>query len=554
MERTLVIRRRSAPRRAQHGQYELLEAVGQGGMGEVWLARREGAPDVCVLKRLNANVAEGTNVERRFHREAHLAAFLEHPNVARTLDAGVADGAFYIAMEHIAGVDLAQILRVVRDRGERVPIGVVVTLLLRVLDALDYVHDAVGPDGAKLSIVHRDLAPKNVMVAFDGRVKLIDFGVARASLGDFETQSNILIGTVQYFSPEQARGERVDRRSDLYTVAAVAFELLTGRTLIADVPMAQAIADILTGPVPDVVSCREDVPPLLADVVEKGLQKVPRDRFETAGDMAKALRAVNAEPLDESELARWIATRFPDGAASVPVASVDTSYEQPTNAELPLIPVPPPAPSRAPTRVFLLVGALVVAVVGLTIAVRASRKPPPPPPAPPPPPIVSTTALPTATARPVDEPPLVAPPKPPAPPPPTRVVSTEPPAATAPSMKARVVAALEKRGLVLADLVHQHDVAPARAYRRAMVGKDEKALEVAGESLLLALDQLEFRTGLLRTRLLEAQSKLRAAGDATADDEILDLLAQLEGDRKVSPAEYRRLCVKIDRLLSRASG
>lgn len=222
----------TAPERL--GRYRVLRELASGGMGKVFIAQRDGEDGVCVLKRLHVEMELHHTAGLRFQREAQLASMLDHPNVARVNRSGIEDGKFCIEMEYIAGHTVSEVLRALLEAGRLPPYELSVNVVLGVLEAVSYAHDIKSEDGRPLEIVHRDLTPRNIMLSFDGEVKVIDFGIARGRVDDFRTAPGSIFGTMTYASPEQATGQEVDRRSDIYTIGAVLFELLCGRPLIIE--------------------------------------------------------------------------------------------------------------------------------------------------------------------------------------------------------------------------------------------------------------------------------------------------------------------------------
>lgn len=244
-------------------KYELVQELGAGGMATLFRAFRRSDGRPCAIKVLHEQLAKDNQISARFLREAQVAAELDHPNIARLLDARAENGLFYIAMELIAGRDLEETMEAMAERGETIPIDVAVHIATRVLDALHHAHERQDSTGQSFAIVHRDVNPKNVMLGYDGAVKLIDFGVASARLGAYRTTPGMVIGTLRYMSPEQAMADPVDRRSDIYSLCAVLYELITGRPVI----VASNQMDILRR----VVSEDVDVQPLVSAGVPDGL-------------------------------------------------------------------------------------------------------------------------------------------------------------------------------------------------------------------------------------------------------------------------------------------
>jgi serine/threonine-protein kinase len=274
------------------GRYELDGVVGRGGMAEVYRARDIRLDRIVAIKTLRADLARDQIFQARFRREAQSAASLNHPSIVAVYDTGedMATGlpVPYIVMEFVDG-------RTVRDLlqdGHRLLPERSLEIIDGVLRALDYSHQA--------GIVHRDIKPGNVMVTRNGDVKVMDFGIARA-MSDSQatmTQTAQVIGTAQYLSPEQARGERVDSRSDLYSTGCLLYELLTGRPpFTGDSPVAIAYQHVRENPIPP-SRVDPDVPPWADAIVLKAMAKSPADRYQTAGDMRADLqRAASGLPV-----------------------------------------------------------------------------------------------------------------------------------------------------------------------------------------------------------------------------------------------------------------
>jgi eukaryotic-like serine/threonine-protein kinase len=281
------------------GRYELDGVVGRGGMAEVYRARDIRLDRIVAIKTLRADLARDQIFQARFRREAQSAASLNHPSIVAVYDTGedMASGlpVPYIVMEYVDGRTVRDLLQ----EGHRLLPERSLEIIDGVLRALDYSHQA--------GIVHRDIKPGNVMVTRNGDVKVMDFGIARA-MSDAQatmTQTAQVIGTAQYLSPEQARGERVDSRSDLYSTGCLLYELLTGRPpFTGDSPVAIAYQHVRENPVPP-SRVDPDVPPWADAIVLKAMAKSPADRYQTAGDMRADLqRAASGMPVSGGELTR----------------------------------------------------------------------------------------------------------------------------------------------------------------------------------------------------------------------------------------------------------
>lgn len=293
------------------GRYTILRELGRGGIGAVHLARRDGAMELCVLKRLHVEHEGNESLLKRFRREAQLSAYLDHPNIARVLDAGYEDGDFFIAFELIVGQTLSNLLARLAQNDVWVTAGASLRIALEVLDGLEHAHDRTDPEGQPLALVHRDLSPNNVMLGYSGIVKIIDFGLAAAKLGDFRTKAGQFIGTPRYMSPEQALTRPVDRRSDLYTVSVLLWEMLAGRRLVDKGKVKEMVARIANERPPPLRELAPELPVALSSVVARALEKEPSARFQTAAELAGALRAAGGiEVADRADMAELLEVYF----------------------------------------------------------------------------------------------------------------------------------------------------------------------------------------------------------------------------------------------------
>jgi eukaryotic-like serine/threonine-protein kinase len=265
------------------GRYRVVRRLGSGGMADVYLAEDQQLGRQVALKLLYRHLAEDAQFVERFRREASSAAGLQHPNIVGIFDRGEWDGTFYIAMEYVEGRTLKD---VIRERGPA-PAEAAVDVVLQILRALRYAHQR--------GIVHRDIKPQNVLIDEDGRVRVTDFGIARAGASDM-TETGSVMGTAQYLSPEQAQGRAVDGRSDLYSTGIVLYELLTGRVPFdAESPVSVALKQVSEPPVPP-RELNPEIPPALEAVVLRALEKDPARRFADADEFIEALHAARAAP------------------------------------------------------------------------------------------------------------------------------------------------------------------------------------------------------------------------------------------------------------------
>jgi serine/threonine protein kinase len=239
--------RRAEPREAvapsgpdRFGQYELLERIASGGMAELFRARRsgvEGFQKIVAIKKILPHIAGNDEFITMFADEAKLAAQLNHPNIVHIFDLGkIESGGYFIAMEFVEGRDLRAILKSAREIGQPLPVPLSIYIACKIAAALDYAHRRRESDGRELKIVHRDVSPQNILISYEGDIKLCDFGIAKAASKASQTESGALKGKVRYMSPEQAWGKPIDRRSDLFSLGAVLFEMLTEQPLFRGCP------------------------------------------------------------------------------------------------------------------------------------------------------------------------------------------------------------------------------------------------------------------------------------------------------------------------------
>jgi eukaryotic-like serine/threonine-protein kinase len=320
------------------GGYELLQRVAVGGMAEVFLARRVG-PDGfekrVALKRILPHLAKQQDFVAMFLDEAKLAAALDHPHIVHIHDFGRDGDAYYLAMEYVCGEDLSALWRRAKELGEPLPAGDVATILIAACDALEHAH-AQG-------VVHRDVTPGNLLVSYDGVVKLADFGIAKSQAAASRAQTNVgtLKGKVPYMSPEQARARPLDRRSDLFSLGVVAWELLTGKRLFHRRSELDMLRAVQMSDVPPLASVRADIPAALAAAIETVLEHDVDNRWESAAEFAQAIAAALTAAGDmpsKSRLATTMARLFGADAADRRVAAVTA----PSDATAANLMVPPP--------------------------------------------------------------------------------------------------------------------------------------------------------------------------------------------------------------------
>ena len=297
---------------ARLGRYEILRPLARGGMAELFLARAtgiQGFEKLVVLKRILLEMAGDAEYVAMFLEEARLAAGLHHSNIVQIYDIGEDEVAPFFAMEYLHGEDVRTLLRAAQLRGERVPVEHALSIVIGVAAGLHHAHEKRDGDGRPLGIVHRDVTPHNVAVTFDGGVKLLDFGVAKTRRRISATRHGTLKGKLGYMSPEQCRGDELDRRSDVFAVAILLWELLAGRRLYggrSDFGIMKSIVET-DAPRPSLVW--HDCPPELEAIVMRGLRREREARYQTAEELQLALEAFARErrlPVSNAGLGHYL--------------------------------------------------------------------------------------------------------------------------------------------------------------------------------------------------------------------------------------------------------
>ena len=280
------------PSAAEFGKYRLLRKLAQGGMAEIFLAIQtgiQGFEKVVVVKRVLPDLSASDDFINMFLDEARIAARLDHTNIVRIYDLGEVNGQYFIAMEYIAGEDLASVLQQCKRQNTLVPIELAVDAVLGAAEALLFAHELEDNEGNLMNLVHRDVSPSNILLTYQGTVKLVDFGIARAESNVSKTQGGQLKGKIQYLSPEQCRGAVVDCRSDIFALGIVLHELLTCKRLFQRDTQLAAMNAILSGDIAPPSALRPEIPAELDAIVMKALERDLDLRYQTAGQLAADL-------------------------------------------------------------------------------------------------------------------------------------------------------------------------------------------------------------------------------------------------------------------------
>jgi eukaryotic-like serine/threonine-protein kinase len=302
------------------GKYRLIAELGQGGMATVYLAvamGQSGFRKLAVVKLLRPEIAVDAEFVQMFLDEAKLCARLSHPNIVHTYDVGVDEVGHLMAMEYLDGVSLHAAVAKLARNGGPFKFALQARVLLDVVEGLRYAHELKDYDGRSLEIVHRDVTPHNIFVTYDGQVKLLDFGIAKAATSSVRTATGVIKGKLTYMAPEQARGEPVDARADLYAVGVMLWEAVTGRrrwpTGLSQPALFTRLASGEPPENPNATSF--GYPPEVDTIILKALAPKPDDRYQTAAEMRVALEGVLAklEPVSLRDLGVMLGNAFSDG-------------------------------------------------------------------------------------------------------------------------------------------------------------------------------------------------------------------------------------------------
>jgi eukaryotic-like serine/threonine-protein kinase len=351
------------------GRYRLMEQIGRGGMAEVFKAKSfgvEGFEKVLVIKRIVPELAVHEQFVDMFVREAKLAVLLSHANIVQVFDLGRIDAddsaqpSYFIAMEYVPGLDLASLLNRHKKIGQ-LPVGAAIFVTLEVAKALDHAHRRTGEDGKALGLVHRDISPHNILLSWEGDVKVTDFGIAKAAdtiAVEEKTSENLeaarATGKVPFMSPEQSRSEATDARSDLFSLGTVLYQMLAGANPFSAPTISETIRRIGVSEYPPLALVRPDIPSELSAIVDKLLALSPSERYSSAADVVEAViayRYTAEERFGASELATLLSS-LREGGNDTPDIEPTSVLDEPSTAadrtpvEVPSISSEPPTAGR----------------------------------------------------------------------------------------------------------------------------------------------------------------------------------------------------------------
>jgi serine/threonine protein kinase len=342
------------------GSYQLIAKLATGGMAEIFLARpSDHHNDVIVLKRILPHLAEDEHFVTMFRDEADLASRLVHKNVCQVHAFGEFAGTWFIAMEYLHGVPLSRMMTKLSKAQKMLDVRVVAAIICQACEGLHSAHEARASNGEMLNVVHRDVSPPNIMVCAEGTVKLLDFGIAKARGANSRTRTGTVKGKNAYMSPEQILGKPLDRRSDIFALAVVMYEMLAIRRLFHRDSDFLTFKAITEEPIPDIRERRPDLPPGMHAALLQAMARDPNGRFATAQAFGAAIRASIATiggPATPADLARLLSTDFSDEMSArdeILKAADDPNFAAatPTAPAVPKArPTPPPLPPPMPAR------------------------------------------------------------------------------------------------------------------------------------------------------------------------------------------------------------
>ncbi len=386
------------PQPIQFGKYTLFERIGRGGMADVFKGRVQGPAGferVFVVKRILPHLSEEPQFTRMFIEEAKLSARLNHPNIVQVFELGAVDKEYFIAMEYVRGRDLAETMRTFWARVGPPRPELVAYIGREMCRALAYAHDLTGDDGDLIGMIHRDVSPSNVMLSYEGAVKILDFGIAKALGGEGKEESGTQRGTLKgkfaYMAPEQTQGSDVDRRIDIFASGIVLHEILTGRRLFKGENDMQTVERVRVCEVQPPSTQNPLCPPEMDAIILRALARDREERFQSAAEMADALDdIVHAARLQPTHIAHLMRELFPTdmagGSGRVTGAmSMSGSQSRPHSTAMrsPTVPAlsvtrpptrpsypqvdsaPPPVAPTGPSRRALVVGGVITAAVAM---------------------------------------------------------------------------------------------------------------------------------------------------------------------------------------------
>ncbi|MGE0788743.1 MAG: serine/threonine-protein kinase [Sandaracinaceae bacterium] len=346
------------------GRYELHAEIASGGMGRVYLAQARGPggfAKLVALKTVHPDLAAEPQFVNMFLDEARIASRIDHRNVCQVFDFGESDGRYFIAMEYLIGESVQRVLRLLSRRETREPEDdrIAVRIVADAAEGLHAAHEVTGEDGQPLDVVHRDVSPQNIFVSYDGGVRVMDFGVARAEGRLHQTEADSLKGKLSYMAPEAMLQSDIDRRADVWGLGVVLWELVTGRRFVRGANQIEVIKAVTQGELQRAIDVRPELDPVLNTIIDGALTRDRDERFQSARELGQALEnwlAASGPPLGMPQVAEFMSKNFPTERAAafelVDAARHSSSGVRPRGSEPGVSarasePAPSPSP-RAP--------------------------------------------------------------------------------------------------------------------------------------------------------------------------------------------------------------
>lgn len=319
----------------QFGAYQLVEKIGQGGMAEIFRAQTYGpsgfAKEVAI-KRILPSLAHNEDFITQFLDEARIAGSLNHPNIVQIYDVGQVGDDYYIAMEYIKGRHLGQVIRKAIDVTQYLPVPIAASIVNEIAKALSFAHLAKDPSGTPLNVVHRDISPQNVLIAFNGAVKLTDFGIAKAANRLYQTTAGVIKGKFSYLAPEQLTGAPASPGSDVFALGIVFWELLAGRRLFQANSDIKTIQLVQACKIPSLSRIRNDIPSSLEPILSKVLAPKPQNRYQQANELIYDLtNFINQQGTSASlhTIGNYMASLYPEESMTPSHATPATEADVP---------------------------------------------------------------------------------------------------------------------------------------------------------------------------------------------------------------------------------
>ncbi|NLD36997.1 MAG: protein kinase [Desulfatiglans sp.] len=320
----------------QFGKYKLLNRVAEGGMAELYMAKLsgyEGFEKLVAIKKILPHLAEETNLIKAFIDEAKLAAFLQHPNIVQIYDFGSVHDTYYIAMEYLYGKDLKIVIKQYKEKGMMLSLENALYIATQVCAGIDYAHKLKDFQGKPLNIIHRDIGPHNVFITYDGQVKIIDFGIAKAATQVNKTQHGSIKGKITYMSPEQAKGEKIDHRSDIYAMGILLYEMVTHERMFDGEINYNLFKKVLESEYIPAQHLNRELPEDLCRIIDKALEKNPDMRYQSAEEMLtdieRCMLRLSIIP-SYRDLTRFMNKLFDEGTADEAEETENSEQSSPT--------------------------------------------------------------------------------------------------------------------------------------------------------------------------------------------------------------------------------